>query len=48
MVKSSFSTKLTLIDKKTVKNHQKLTSNYIIKMRSNLTTKMGIVGVQVC
>jgi len=48
MAKSSFSLKSTIIDQKMTKNHQKLTHFHITKTGHNLTTKRGIVGVQVC
>ena len=44
MAKSSFSVKLIIIDKKTVKFDQKLMSKSSVKMRSNLTTKRGDSG----
>ena len=48
MAKSSFSPFLTKLRQKLTKNDQKSSKKYIIKMWSNLTTKRGIVGVQVC
>jgi len=44
MAKSSFSLKLTIMDKKTVKNHQKVINIYDTKLGHNLTTKRGDSG----
>ena len=48
MGKSSFSSKWHKLTQKVTKNDQKSTHIYDTKMRLNLTTKWGIVGVQVC
>jgi len=47
MVKSTFSSKSVKLDKKMTKIDQNLTLNYHLKIGHNLTTKRGIVGVQV-
>jgi len=44
MANHSFSLKLIQIDKKMSKNDQKLINKSGVKMRSNLTTKMGDSG----
>jgi len=44
MAKSTFSPKLIIIDKKTVKNDQKLINIYDTKTGHNLTTKTGDSG----
>jgi len=44
MAKSSFSSKLILIDQKSLKNDQKFTPKSGVKLSHNLTTKMGDSG----
>ena len=44
MGKSTFSLKLSIIDQKVTKNHQKLTSKSGVKIGHNLTTKRGDSG----
>jgi len=44
MAKSTFSPKLIIIDKKTVKNDQKLINIYDTKLGHNLSTKRGDSG----